>query len=366
MDTRIFLSKSISDISLENITSEEKNVLDFEKSLEKYLGKKNCVAALNSGTSAIHLSLILSGVSHGDEVLCQSFTYVASANPTIYQGAIPIFIDSEKDTWNMCPKYLEKAILDRISKGKKPKAIIFVHLYGMPAKIEEISLIAKKYNIKLIEDAAEALGSEFKGKKCGTFGDYGIISFNNNKIVTTFGGGVLICKNEEDKQKAIYLSKQARDKVAHYQHSEIGYNYRISNVLAGIGVKQMKFLEKHISRRRNVNFFYKKFFKELKGFKLLEELNKNRLSNHWLSCVVIDEKLTGFNREDLRMFLLKNNIESRPFWKPMHLQPVFKEFPFYGEMISENLFNNGLCLPSGSDLEITDLERITSSIKKLL
>ncbi|TMM29141.1 aminotransferase class I/II-fold pyridoxal phosphate-dependent enzyme [Polaribacter aestuariivivens] len=366
MNQKIFLSKPKLNPSLRNINSDEENITKFENSLENYLGEKKYVVALNSATSALHLALILLGVESGDEVICQSFTFVATANPIIYQKAKPIFIDSEKDTWNMCPILLEKAILDRINKGKKPKAIIFVNLYGMPAKIQEITAISKKYDIKLIEDAAEALGAEYKNRKCGTFADFSVISFNNNKIITTFGGGALICNHKKDKKKAVFLSKQARDIAPHYQHSEIGYNYRMSNVLAGIGVEQMNFLEKNIKIRRKNNTVYELFLKEIEGIEILSEYSKVNNSNHWLTCILIDEKITGFNREKLRLLLSDNNIESRPLWKPMHLQPIFKNSDFYGSNVSETLFKTGICLPSGSDLTETDLERITSTIKKLL
>ena len=342
------------------------NVTGFEQDLKTYLNSENQVAVLSSGTAAIHLGLILSGVRAGDEVLCQSMTFSASANPIAYQGATPIFIDSELDTWNMCPNYLEKAIKDRIAKGKKPKVIIVVHLYGMPAKIDQILAIAKKYEIALIEDAAEALGATYKGQKCGTFGDFGILSFNGNKIITTSGGGALVCKTEAGKNKAIYLATQARDNGVHYQHSEIGYNYRMSNVLAGIGRGQMEVLDKHIGYRRANNMFYKELFRNTKGITVFQESNTDFYSNHWLSAITIDENITGFSREMLREALLKENIESRPLWKPMHLQPVFKDAPFYGEKISEQLFERGLCLPSGSNLSKSDLERISKSIKNFL
>lgn len=366
MSKKIFLSNSTLDFSLKNINTDEKNILDFENSLERYLGENNFAVALNSGTSAIHLALILLGVTNGDEVICQSFTFVASANPILYLGASPIFIDSEKETWNMSPYFLEKAILDRISKGKKPKVIIFVHLYGMPAKIDEILAISKKYNIPLIEDAAEALGSEYKGQKCGTFGDFGIISFNNNKIITTFGGGILVCKNKEYKEKATFLSKQARDVAPHYQHSEIGYNYRISNLSAFIGIDQMQYLVANKNLRRNINSFYKDFFNNIDGIYLFEEYKTDIVSNHWLSCLVLNKEIKQLSVESIRLQLLKDNIESRPLWKPLHLQPLYKDAFFYGEGVSENLFKNGLCLPSGSNLTLVDLGRITASIKKLL
>ncbi|ARV15105.1 DegT/DnrJ/EryC1/StrS family aminotransferase [Polaribacter sp. SA4-12] len=372
MNDKILLSASnLSDNSFlkEMLIQEESpffdNINSFESKLELYLSNKN-VAALNSGTSAIHLALILSGVVLGDEVLCQSFTFVASANPIVYLGAKPIFIDSEKDTWNMCPKYLEEAIKDRILKGKKPKAIIIVHSYGMPAKIDEIILIANKYKIELIEDAAGALGSTFKKIKCGTFGKYGVFSFNRNKIITTSGGGAIVCNREIDKQKVISLATQARINVVHYQHQDVGYNYRISNILAGIGVKQFDLLDKYVSRRRKNNQFYSELFNNMVGITLHKEPNPNYFSNHWLTCILVNEKLAGFSKEDLRLQLLKDHIESRPLWKPMHLQPVYKDCSYYGESVSERLFKSGLCLPSGSNLTENDFERITTSIKKFL
>jgi len=338
------------------------NVNGFEKDLENYLGEGKKVAALSSGTSAIHIALVLAGVERDDEVLCQSFTFSASANPITYQGANPIFIDSEEDTWNMCPNHLEKAVQDRISRGKKPKAIIVVHLYGMPANMDVICKIAKKYDIVLIEDAAEALGSTYKNQQCGTFGDYGILSFNGNKIITTSGGGALICKTEEQKSKAVFLATQARDNAPHYQHSEIGYNYRMSNVLAGIGRGQMEVLNKHIALRQQMNQFYKELFKNTDGVKVFSETNSVYYSNHWLSCVLIDENIAGFSREELRLHLLEFNIESRPLWKPMHLQPVFEKCSFYGDGASEKIFKKGLCLPSGSNLNDDERLRIANAV----
>lgn len=335
-----------------------KNLDLFESSLENYLGENKKVAALSAGTAAIHLALIMAEVRQGDEVICQSFTFSASANPIAYQGATPVFVDSEKDTWNMCPVFLEEAIKDKISKGKKPKAIILVHLYGMPAKIDEIAAVAKKYEIALIEDAAEALGSTYKGQKCGTFGDYGIFSFNGNKIITASGGGALVCKNQEDKDKAIFLATQARDQAPHYEHSQIGYNYRMSNIVAGIGRGQMEMLDKHLALRQSMNAFYRELFKDVKGVRILKEPNPDFISNHWLSCIIIDELEAGFSREELRLALLDDNIESRPLWKPMHLQPVFATSDFYGDGFSEELFNTGLCLPSGSNLTEVEKERV--------
>lgn len=342
------------------------NVNGFELSLEKYVKEGAKVSCLSSGTAAIHLALILAGVQQDDEVICQTFTFSASANPIAYQGAKPVFIDSEKETWNMCPSALEKAIIDKISKGKKPQAIIVVHLYGMPAKIGEICAIAQKYKIALIEDAAEAIGSTYKGQKCGTFGDFGVLSFNGNKIITTSGGGALVCKNEADKQKAIFLATQARDDAPHYQHSEIGYNYRMSNILAGIGRGQMEVLDKHISFRRANHQFYKEIFSEVEGVTVFEEPTIAFFSNHWLSSVTVNASKAGFSREELRLSLLEDNIESRPLWKPMHLQPVFKDCAYYGGNVAEVLFENGLCLPSGSNLTDEDRERIERSIRKML
>ena len=341
------------------------NVNAFEEDLRNYIKQNKTVACLSSGTAALHLALILADVIQGDEVLCQSFTFSASANPIVYQGAKPIFIDSESDTWNMCPDALEKAIVEGIVSGKKPKAIIVVHLYGMPAKMDEISAIAKKHSITLIEDAAEALGSSYKGQKCGTFGDFGILSFNGNKIITTSGGGALVCKTKEDKQKAIFLATQARDDAPHYQHSQIGYNYRMSNVLAGIGRGQMEILDKHVALRRENHQFYQELFKDVEGVTVFKEPSEDYFSNHWLSCVLIDKSVTGFSREDLSLQLEKENIESRPLWKPMHLQPVFKDCLYFGMQVTENLFEKGLCLPSGSNLTNDDRKRIEVSIKKL-
>ena len=342
------------------------NVTGFEADLKQFLNTDKEVAALSSGTAAIHLGLILSGVVAGDEVICQSMTFSASANPILYQGAIPVFIDSEEETWNMCPVQLETAIKTSIANGKKPKAIILVHLYGMPAKIDEILAIANKYEIALIEDAAEALGSTYKGNNCGTFGKYAALSFNGNKIITTSGGGAIVCNTEEAKKKAIFLATQARDDAPHYQHSEIGYNYRMSNIVAGIGRGQMEVLDKHISLRRDMNAFYKNIFKDVEGVTVFEEPNDEYFSNHWLSCITVDESITRFTREELRLALWEENIESRPLWKPMHLQPIFQKYAYYGTNVCENLFNTGLCLPSGSNLTTQEKERITQVIAAFL
>lgn len=342
------------------------NVTSFEASLESYLGKGNHVAALSSGTAAIHLALILLNVNKGDEVLCQSMTFSASANPIVYQGATPIFIDSERETWNMCPELLETAILDRQAKGKKPKAIIVVHLYGMPYKVDEIKAISEKYDIPIIEDSAEALGSSYKGKKCGTFGDISILSFNGNKIITTSGGGALVSRSLGHKEKAIFLATQARDDAPHYQHSQIGYNYRLSNISAGIGCGQIEVLDAHVTLRRKMNLFYQELFKDTDGVDVFVEPDENIFSNHWLSCITFSKTTSGFNPDSLRNELLKENIESRPLWKPMHLQPVFKDAPFYENGISKNLFETGLCLPSGSNLGEIERNRIADTIKGYL
>ena len=340
------------------------NVNGFEKDLEDYLSRNVHVAALSSGTAALHLALVLLGVKAGDEVICQSMTFSASANPIMYLGATPIFIDSESDTWNLCPKALELAIIDRMAKGVKPKAIIAVHLYGMPFKYDEIKGISIKYDIPIVEDSAEALGSSYKNQKCGTLGDINILSFNGNKIITTSGGGALVSFRKEVKDQAVFLSTQARDNAPHYQHSQVGYNYRMSNICAGIGRGQMEVLDKHIGLRRAMHDFYADFFKEIEGVTVFSEPTADYFSNHWLSAIVIDpEKTGGKSREDLRLVLEKVNIETRPLWKPMHLQPVFEKYPYYGGDTSEHLFENGLCLPSGSNSTVEEKNRIYSALK---
>lgn len=338
------------------------NVNGFENDLEQFLGKNAKVAALSAGTAALHLALIECGVVHGDEVICQSMTFSASANPIAYCGATPVFVDSEPDTWNMCPKTLREAIEDRIQKGTKPKAIIVVHLYGMPAKMDEITAIAQEFQIPIIEDAAEALGSTYKGQACGTFGRFGVLSFNGNKIITTSGGGALVCHTEEDKDKTVFLSTQARDNAPHYQHSHIGFNYRMSNIVAGIGRGQMEVLKNRVAARRAMHNFYVDLFKNIEGVTVFSEPGDDFYSNHWLSAIIIDPEVTGKDREGLRLAFLEDNIESRPLWKPMHLQPVFEAAPYYGGNISEKLFDNGLCLPSGSNLSDDDRERITKIV----
>jgi dTDP-4-amino-4,6-dideoxygalactose transaminase len=328
------------------------NVNNFETDLETYLDQDVFVGALSSGTAALHLGLILLDVKPGDEVICQTMTFSASANPIAYLGATPVFIDSERDTWNMCPIALEEAIKDRISKGKKPKAIIPVHLYGMPAKMNEIRAIATQYEIPILEDSAEALGSSYKNQKCGTFGDISVLSFNGNKIITTSGGGAMVTPTKDLKDKAVFLSTQARDNAPHYQHSEIGYNYRMSNICAGIGRGQMEVLDKHVNFRRANHQFYCDIFSNINDVEVLTEPSSDFYSNHWLSAILLK---SYEQREALRLAFETENIETRPLWKPMHLQPVFENAPYYGGKISETLFETGLCLPSGSNL--TDVER---------
>lgn len=337
----------------------------FEQDLARFLGHGMHVAALSSGTAALHLALIILGViKAGDEVLCQSMTFSASANPIAYQGAIPVFIDSEKDTWNLCPDLLEEAIKDRMNKGKKPKALIVVHLYGMPAQRDRIMEIARRYEVPVVEDAAEALGSKYNGQALGTFGDFSILSFNGNKIITTSGGGALVSAREEWIKQARFLATQARDAAPHYQHSHIGYNYRMSNVCAGIGRGQMEVLGQRVEQRRGNYEFYKNTFAGIHAIRFGEEPAAAYFSNRWLSTVLIEESEKGkVDRETIRLALEAENIESRPLWKPMHLQPVFAEAPFYGNGTSEGLFQKGLCLPSGSNITNDELQRVVTKIK---
>ena len=341
------------------------NVNGFEKDLESYLGEDVHVAVLSAGTAAIHLALVLLGIGKGDEVICQSMTFSASANPILYQGATPVFVDSENETWNICPITLERSIQDRIAKGRKPKAIIAVHLYGMPYKSKELMDVARKYDIPVIEDAAEALGSTYEGIKCGTLGDLPILSFNGNKIITTSGGGALVTKNIKHKEKAVFYATQARDDAPHYEHSHIGYNYRMSNIVAGIGRGQMLVLDDRVKARRKNYAFYVKELGSLPGFKFVSEPD-GYFSNRWLSTVLIDDEKAGLTSTQLREALEKENIETRPLWKPMHLQPIFKNYAYYGSTIAEGLFNTGLCLPSGSNLTDKDLHRVAKAIKEIV
>lgn len=346
------------------------NVNAFEKDLREYLDEDVHVVALSAGTAALHLSLVMLGVGPGDEVICQSFTFSASANPIKYQGATPIFVDSEEETWNMCPKALRKAIEERIKvTGKAPKAIIPVHLYGMPAKMDEIIAVANEYKIPIVEDAAEALGSTYKGQKCGTLGKYGALSFNGNKIITTSGGGALVTHSEEEAKRVMFFATQAREQAPHYQHEHIGYNYRLSNICAGIGRGQMEVLQEHVDVRKSHHAYYTEQLKDVPGIEVMSAPNSDFESNYWLTCITIDSGVTGFDREDLRVKLEAENIESRPLWKPMHLQPVFANAPFYTicetGSVSERLFDKGLCLPSGSALTHKELDRVVQVIRDL-
>ena len=353
------------------------NVNAFEESLRDFLigngnfqieNKRKRIVALSAGTAALHLGLILSGVQPGDEVICQSFTFAASANPIAYLEATPVFVDSEKETWNMDPVLLEEAIKDRLEKtGRLPKAIIPVHLYGMPVKMDEVMEVANRYGIPVLEDSAEALGSEYKGRKCGTFGEYGVLSFNGNKMITTSGGGALICPNEEKAKRALFYATQAREQAPHYQHEKIGYNYRMSNICAGIGRGQMFVLDEHVARRREIHDLYVKLLAGVKGVKVMcQPEGEGFDSNYWLTCITVEPEEAGFTRENVRLALDADNIESRPLWKPMHLQPVFKDAPYYGNGTSKRLFEIGLCLPSGPTVTDEDIVRVSLVIKKLV
>ncbi len=332
------------------------NVTGFENEVAEYVGIKNA-AALNSGTSAIHLALVAAGVTKGDVVICQSLTFIASANPIMYQGATPVFVDSEKDTWNMSPIHLEEAL----KKYPNAKAVVIVHLYGISAKIDEIKEITDRYGVALIEDAAESLGTIYKGQHTGTFGDYGIYSFNGNKIITTSGGGMLVSNNKEKVEKVRFWSTQARDKALHYQHSELGYNYRMSNVVAGIGRGQLKVLEDRVEKKRSIFKYYKEKLSDLEGLEMMPEQTHER-SNYWLSAI----QLTGSVRPiDVIEELDKNNIESRPVWKPMHLQPFYEEFDYFGTDVSNKLFENGVCLPSDTKMTKEQQDRVIGVIRSL-
>lgn len=343
------------------------NVTLFEEKIQSFLDQDIQVAALSSGTAALHLALILLGVERDDEVICQSMTFSASANPIKYLGATPVFVDSEETTWNIDPNALEEAIKERIQKGKKPKAIVAVHLYGMPYQHDALKSIADKYEIPIVEDSAEALGSTFKGQKCGTLGDLSILSFNGNKIITTSGGGALITKTQELKDKAVFLATQARDNAPHYQHSHVGYNYRLSNVSAGIGCGQMEVLSDRVNQRRNNHEFYVNLFQNHDEIHVMQEPSSDYYSNFWLSALTFTGDDAYNKRENLRIALNdKYNIETRPLWKPMHLQPIFADAPYYGAKVSEDLFNKGLCLPSGSNLKEEELSRIKQAFQELV
>lgn len=340
------------------------NVNAFEVELSAYLGENRHAVALSAGTAALHLGLIQLGVGAGDEVICQSFTFAASANPVVYCGGVPVFVDSEEDTWNMDPVLLEKAILDRKEKtGKLPKAIVPVHLYGMPAKMDEICAVAEKYGVPVLEDAAEALGAEYKGRKCGTFGDFAALSFNGNKIITTSGGGALICRTQEQAKRTMFYATQARENRPYYHHEKIGYNYRMSNICAGIGRGQMEVLDAHVARRREIHALYTQLLAGTPGITVKQAPGAEFASNFWLTCILVDPEKFGADYETLRQKLDAANIETRPLWKPMHLQPVYASAPFYGNGTSEKIFSQGLCLPSGSSLSDDDIARVVEIIK---
>lgn len=378
------------------------NVNGFEEDLKQFVGGDKEIVALSAGTAAVHLALLACGVGPGDEVLVQSFTFCASSHPVTYLGATPVFVDSEPDTWNMDPALLEQAIVDRIEKtGKKPKAIVPVYLYGMPAKIDEIMAVADKYDIPVIEDAAEGLGSRFDGKVCGTFGRYGVLSFNGNKMITTSGGGALICPDQAAKQKVMFYATQARESYPYYQHEEIGYNYRMSNICAGIGRGQMTVIDEHIAHHKHVCQLYKELLADVEGITLHENPSPRYDSNYWLNTIVLDPSLRvkgeekayqvaiqgavggaagvthqattlhtdcepNTNVEAMRMALDAAGIESRPLWKPMHLQPVYRRNPHYVNGVSESLFKQGLCLPSGPCVSDEDVAYIVEEIRKAI
>lgn len=345
------------------------NVDGFENDLATWLGEKSAsplhVVALSSGTAAIHLALVMLGVGPGDEVICQSFTFAASANPIVYQGATPVFVDSEPGTWNMDPELLRQAIDDRLhATGKLPKAIIPVHLYGTPARMDEINSVASAYGIPVVEDAAEALGSEYNGSYCGTFGTYGALSFNGNKMITTSGGGALICPDEESARRVKFYATQARENFPYYQHEQIGYNYRLSNISAGVGRGQMYVLDEHIARRRAIHALYVEKLKNTPGITVMQpRSNVDLHPNYWLSTILVNSKEAGFTYQELSARLTAADIESRPLWKPMHLQPVFAKAPAYVNGVSEALFAQGLCLPSGPMVTDEDVDRIVEIIK---
>ncbi len=340
------------------------NVNAFEEDLENFLGERKHVAALSAGTAAIHLGLVMLGVGKGDEVICQSFTFAASANPIVYQGATPVFVDSEPGSWNMSPELLEIAIRDRIAQtGRKPKAIVAVHLYGMPAMVDEILEVAARHGIPVLEDAAEALGSEYDGRQCGTYGEYGALSFNGNKMITTSGGGAIVCPTDEAKRRATFFATQAREPFPYYQHEHIGYNYRMSNICAGIGRGQMTVLRDHIAHHRHVADLYKELLADLDGITLHTNPSDKQRSNYWLNTITIDPAKCGIDADTLRQRLDAKGIESRLLWKPLHLQPVFADCPAYVNGVSERLFGCGLCLPSGPMVSDEDVEYIVKEIK---
>ena len=344
------------------------NVKGFEDDLAKFLGEDSHIVALSSGTAAIHLGLVQLGIKEGDEVICQSFTFAASANPIKYLGATPVFVDSEEDTWNISPEWLEKAIIDRKTvTGKYPKTIIPVHLYGMPAKMDEICTIADKYNIPIMEDAAEAIGSTLKNRQCGTFGEFGALSFNGNKMITTSGGGALVCRTEEEAKRTMFFATQARENRPYYYHEHIGYNYRMSNICAGIGRGQMEVLDRHINRRRAIHALYTELLAGCDGISVKQNPTADFDSNFWLTCIEVDPtKCDEKTADDIRLNLESHNIESRLLWRPMHMQPIFADCPYYGDGTSEQIFERGLCLPSGSSLTDEQITFVADTIKKFV
>lgn len=339
------------------------NVNAFEQDLEQLCGEGKHVVVLSSGTAAIHLALVNLGITRGDEVICQSMTFSASANPIVYQGATPVFVDSERDSWNMDPNLLEDAIKDRIKKtGRQPKAIIPVYLYGMPGMIDEIMEVARRYEIPVVEDSAEAFGSRYRGQLCGTFGDYGIMSFNGNKMITTSGGGGLICPDEATKKRIMFFATQSREPKPYYLHKEIGYNYRMSNICAGIGRGQMTVLDEHLAHHKHLCDRYVELFANVDGITVHTNPDERYDSNYWLNTITIDPVKTGTDYETVRQHLEACNIESRPLWKPMHTQPVFRGAPAYVNGVSEEIFGVGLCLPSGPCVSDEDVELVAQEI----
>ncbi len=345
------------------VTQGGPNVDAFEIETRRFLGGSVSCAAVSSGTAAIHLALRILGVGTGDVVICQSLSFVASVNPILYLGAIPVLVGSEPETWNISPKHLENAIIDCLQKGEKPKAIVAVCLYGMPYQIDEVAAIAEKYNIPIIEDSAEALGSKYKGKYCGTFGDISILSYNGNKIITSSGGGMLISKNKEYVEKARFLATQARDQAPHYEHSQLGYNYRMSNVSAGIGLGQMEVLEDRVAQKRQIHKIYSDIFCNDTQIQLFENPNKEFDSNFWMNIVIIEDANLKSEMESVFSY---NNIETRPFWKPMHLQPLYKNYSYFGDELSNKLYEKGLCLPSGTGMDIEAIQRIKDCLISFL
>lgn len=340
------------------------NVAGFEQDLEQFIGNGKYVSALSSGTAAIHLALVLLGVGKGDEVICQSFTFAASANPIVYQGATPVFVDSEPESWNISPELLEEAIQDRMRvTGKLPKAIVVAHLYGMPARMDAVMEIAGRYDIPVVEDAAEAMGSSFAGKSCGTFGTYGVLSFNGNKMITTSGGGALICPSEEKKKRAVFYATQAREPFPYYQHEHIGYNYRMSNICAGIGRGQMTVVGSHVAHHRHTAHLYSELLADVEGISLHMNPTDKHDSNYWLNAILVNPEKAGTDYDAIRLHLDEKGVESRPLWKPLHLQPVFSDAPKYLNGVSEKLFEQGLCLPSGPYVKDEDIHFIINEIK---